>query len=200
MPNFLRKKRIERYLPELKSYVRLIYLPPRPPAPPKPVTPPPAEKQPSVASDGIKYSARVDCGIADDLTAMLRGGYDTELLRGRLERSLELTFTEKLIEIIDRKKLRDAAVYRAAQMDRRLFSKIMSNRSFHPSRDTALALAFALRLPLKEAEDLLSRAGYALSRSNKRDVILTYFLSEGIFDLVEINLVLERLGEKLIGR
>lgn len=85
-------------------------------------------------------------------------------------------------------------------MDRRLFSKIMSDRAFRPAKDTALALVFALRLPPSAASDLLGRAGYTLSRSSKRDVIVEYFIQEGIGNLSDINLVLTELGEKPIGR
>ena len=89
---------------------------------------------------------------------------------------------------------------KAAQMDRRLFSKMMSDRNYKPSKDTAVALVIALELSLKQANDLLSRAGYALSHSNKRDVIIEYFIRERIYNLSDINEVLYRLDQKIIGR
>ena len=76
----------------------------------------------------------------------------------------------------------------------------MSNAEYKPSKDTVIALAFALKLTLKETEDLLARAGYTFSHSNKRDVIIEYFFREGIHNLIDINEVLYRLNQKIIGR
>ena len=121
-------------------------------------------------------------------------------LASQLDNCLDLTFVDMVTRYINRNGWRDSRVYKAAQMDRRLFSKIMSDRNYKPSKDTALALAIALELTLKQANDLLSRAGYTLSHSNKRDVIIEYFIREGIHDLSDINEVLYSLGQKIIGR
>lgn len=129
-----------------------------------------------------------------------REEFSPDTLYRELQSALNQTFTDKLIEMINARGLRDSAVYRAAQMDRRLFSKIISDRNYQPSKDTAIALIFALRLPLSQATDLLSRAGFSLSHSNQRDVILEYFIREGIHDLTDINIVLENLNQKIIGR
>ena len=117
-----------------------------------------------------------------------------------LDQLLDLSFVDMVIRYINEKGWRDAKVYKAAQIDRRLFSKIMSDRNYKPSKDTAIALAIALELSLKQAEDLLSRAGYTLSHSNKRDVIIEYFIREGIYNLPDINEVLYRLDLRIIGR
>lgn len=121
-------------------------------------------------------------------------------LNSQLDTCLDLTFVDMLIRYINEKGWRDSRVYKAAQMDRRLFSKIMSDRNYRPSKDTVLALVVALELSLKQANDLLSRAGYTLSHSNKRDVIVEYFIREGIFNLSDINEVLYHLDQKIIGR
>ena len=96
--------------------------------------------------------------------------------------------------------MRDVDVYKAAQVDRRLFSKIVSDREYKPAKDTCVAFALALRLTLGEAEDLLSRAGYTLSHSSKRDVVIEYFFKEHIYDLNDINDILYQLEQKVIGR
>ena len=129
-----------------------------------------------------------------------RSGAGPEQVGRELDRMMNRSFVEMAAEIIAAKGLRDSAVYKAAQMDRRLFSKIMSDRQYKPARDTAVAIALALRLTLPEAEDLLSRAGYTLSHSIKRDVVIEYFFREGIYDLTDINLVLDKLELKKIGR
>ena len=117
-----------------------------------------------------------------------------------LDMAIKQSFVEKVIEIIRQKGVRDSAVYKAAQIDRRLFSKIMSDKNYKPGRDTAIAIALALQLPLAEANDLLERAGYTLSHSNKRDVVIEYLFRERIYNLSKINTVLEMLRQKLIGR
>ena len=161
---------------------------------------------------GIRYSDRGgndlipnrgDSFAASDVKAFL-SQYSTSpsfsRLANKLDNCLDLTFVDILTRYINEKGWRDSRVYKAAQMDRRLFSKMMSDRSYKPSKDTAVALVIALELSLKQANDLLSRAGYTLSHSNKRDVIIEYFIREGIYNLSDINEVLYRLNQKIIGR
>ncbi len=117
-----------------------------------------------------------------------------------LERNVNQTFVDRLLYYINEKGVQDSAVYKAAQVDRRLFSKIISNRQYKPSKDTAIAFAFALELSLEDAKDILSRAGYILSHSNKRDIIIEYFFREKVYNLIDINEVLYQMNQKLIGR
>ncbi len=112
----------------------------------------------------------------------------------------ELTFVEKLNELIRARGEKDSKIYKAAQIDRRLFSKIMSDFRYKPSKDTALALAYALELDLPEAEDLLRRAGFLLTHSDVRDIVLEYFFREHIYRIHEINIILDELGLRKIGR
>ena len=121
-------------------------------------------------------------------------------LARKLDECLNLTFVDMLTRYINEKGWRDSRVYKAAQIDRRLFSKIMSDREYKPAKDTALALAIALELTLQQTNDLLDRAGYTLSHSNKRDVIIEYFIREGVHNLADINEVLYKLDQKIIGR
>jgi len=58
----------------------------------------------------------------------------------------------------------------------------------------------ALHLNLPWAKDLLRCAGYSLSHSNMRDIVIEYFIREEVYDLMVVNEVLHKLGEKKIGR
>lgn len=104
-----------------------------------------------------------------------------------LMNELDETFSESLIRLIDQKGLKDTDVYKKANVDRKLFSKIKNNKNYKPSKSTALAFAIALELSLDETLDFIGRAGYTLSHSSKFDIIIEYFLLEGIYDIFEIN-------------
>lgn len=112
---------------------------------------------------------------------------------------LDTSFAARLFEHIDRKGLTDAQVYKRANIDRKLFSKIRSIMGYMPGKRTVIALALALELPLEDVSDLLARAGYALSTSQRADVIVEYFIMTGTYDILTINDVLFRYGQPLLG-
>ena len=84
-------------------------------------------------------------------------------------------------------------------MDRKLFSKIRNNPDYRPTKPTAIALALALELDLEGTRDLIGRAGYALTNSSKFDLIIRYFIEQRRYNVVEINTVLYKYDQSLLG-
>ena len=109
------------------------------------------------------------------------------------------TFSEALLRLIDAKGKTDPEVYKKANVDRKLFSKIRNNPAYKPSKSTALAFAVALELNLDETKDFIGRAGYALSHSSKTDIIVEYFIQRSEFDIITINETLFAFEQPLLG-
>ena len=138
-----------------------------------------------------KFNEPVPC--VESLSAAPSAGIDD------LVGNLDDPFGTTLLRLIDAKGKTDVEVYKRANIDRKLFSKIRTGKGYTPSKRTIIALAIALELTLDETDELLERAGYTLSHSQKFDVIVEYFIVSGKYNIFDINEVLFKYDQPLLG-
>lgn len=110
------------------------------------------------------------------------------------------TFSAMLLRLIDEKGLKDSDVYKKANIDRRLFSKIRGDEDYVPSKKTAISFCLALQLEVDEAKKLLETAGYALSDSSRFDIIIMYLIENREYNIHFANIVLNDYGEGTLSK
>lgn len=150
----------------------------------------------------VERSVLRESGILDYNAPMLSPKSAPEALAAGIDEwvgNLDEPFSATLLRLIDAKGKTDVEVYKRANLDRKLFSKIKTKKGYTPSKRTAVALAVALELNLNETDDLLERAGYALSPSQLFDVIVEYFIVSRKYNIFEINEVLFKYDQPLLG-
>lgn len=103
------------------------------------------------------------------------------------------SFSVAMLAMIAVKGYKEVDVYKRAGIDRRLFSKIRNDIDYAPSKNTAVALAIGLQLNLEETTEFLERAGYVLSGSSKRDLVVKFFIENQIYDMTMLDYILESL-------
>ena len=110
---------------------------------------------------------------------------------------IEESWQQSLFRWIDKKELKDSEVYKKSNISKQTFSKIRSNENYQPNKDTAIQLCFGLKLGIDDALDLIGKAGYYLSDSIKRDLVVRYFIERGIYEIDTLNIILDDMKLKL---
>ena len=114
-------------------------------------------------------------------------------------KQMDQSFQEMLFDLIDQSGMTDVECYKRANVDKRTFSKIKSSKDYKPSKQTAIAFAISLRLDMEATQRLLATLGFTLSRSNRFDKIIQFFIQSANYDIFEINEALFEFDQKLLG-
>ncbi len=145
--------------------------------------------------EGVDLEDIIGCGL-DGLRGFAGPPRNMSWALDFFLKKMELSFSEKLMQLIEHKGRKPSEVYSKAGITKNLFSKIKHDNEYHPTKETALAFAVALHLDLDETADLLKRAGYTLSHSSESDLIVEFFIGRGIYNIDEINNQLDCRGHK----
>lgn len=132
------------------------------------------------------------------LNEMIPIGLDKPLKRKIIDIKPKISWQQSLFQLIDKKEYKDSDVYKKSYVSKQTFSKIRKSQNYHPDKDTAIKLCLGLELDINETNDLLSKSGYTLSPSIKRDLVIKYFIENKEFNIMGLNDVLYDLDLPLL--
>ena len=124
--------------------------------------------------------------------------YTTSLPLEEILRQHEKTFSQYLLDLLRERDGKDSDVYKRAEVSKQLFSKILNNPDYQPTKSTVIQLAIGLELDLAQTQKLLNRAGYSLTRSSKADLVVQYYIEQKIYNVTFINEALYDCGLPLL--
>ena len=116
-----------------------------------------------------------------------------------LLKQLDESFSEMLLRLIRERKMSNEECYNRANVTKQLFSKIKKDETYMPKKQTVAAFCIALKLDWEKSKELLAKAGHAMSGSSKFDVIIHYCISNEVFELDKVNLLLNEYEQPLLG-
>jgi len=125
----------------------------------------------------------------------------SDLASGFIKEKRDWTsFAHSLDKIREEKGMSPAQLYKAAWIDKRLYSKMMSTSNYRPAKNTAISFGLALRLNLDEFALFLQNAGFALSNSSVFDLVVRFCVEREIFDLHDVNALLLQADQKSLAK
>ena len=131
-------------------------------------------------------------------TEAFASGFDSEMSINDIVETKVESFQDRLFQMIREKQLDEVEMYKRGNISRQLFSKIKSEKDYHPTKNTVFSLAIGMKLNIDEASELLEKAGYSFSSANKGDLIIQYFLYHKSYNIFAINEVLDKYGFEVL--
>jgi len=146
----------------------------------------------------FELSGRIFDNVEDYLSA---NGINTDDVDNYIGANIDNRkyFRDMLFEYLDQRQLTNKEAYTRSNLDRKLFSKIQCSDTYHPSKNTVLALCIGLQLNMEEAEAFMARADFAFNPTSVTDLIVKCFILSGEYDIAKVNMALFAHHEETLG-
>ena len=108
-------------------------------------------------------------------------------------------FADKLSYWMTAKEISQEELCFRANLSPETLSVLLDGNAPFPGKSTVTALAMALTLSRDEVAELIEIAGYSLTGKNKFNLIIQYCLDNGLYHFNDINMILFRFQQELLG-